>query len=186
MSTFLEWLLTRLIGKPIRVVGNGESYFRCPICNGRKFHTFPLKKSFKHRAMCWNCPFRGDSFDMLKEFHPGDTWDERRERHKELVREFEAAGGNTSSEFSFPRGHRGARKETPEERLAAAMSEVLALFKEKPPKWLKGSRRLDVLRTLVLAADIAYQHKITMERLAGAVAKYVAAAKAKRTKRKVT
>jgi len=91
MTTFLEYLLTKYLGKPACVRGNGVSYWDCPVCSHRSFHTMPIKRQFKHRATCWNvdCGFRGDAADMLKEFHLGENWIGRRARLEQLQREWE-------------------------------------------------------------------------------------------------
>jgi hypothetical protein len=72
MTTLLEFILTQLIGPAKRTKGNGESFWDCPRCGAKRFHTLPDKPLFKHRARCWNseCGFGGDALDMLKEFYP--------------------------------------------------------------------------------------------------------------------
>lgn len=90
MTTILEYLLSRYLGKPRRWTNEGRSYWPCPVCGHDSFHTLPDKPGLKHRAKCWNreCGFRGDAADMLKEFHPDTTYNERLDRLDELEREW--------------------------------------------------------------------------------------------------
>lgn len=93
MTTILEYLLTKYLGKPARTSGNGVSYWPCPICGHDSFHTLPDKAQFRHRAKCWNsaCGFRGDAADMLKEFHPDEPYGDRLDRLDQLRREWTVA-----------------------------------------------------------------------------------------------
>lgn len=88
MKTLLEYLLACYLGSPLRRGAEGVSYWPCPVCGHESFHTLPHKPAFKHRAKCWNpeCGFRGDAADMLKEFHPDTTYNERLDRLTEVER----------------------------------------------------------------------------------------------------
>jgi hypothetical protein len=164
--TFLEWLLTELIGEPTRRNGNGESTWPCPKCGNARFHTLPDKPPFKHRAKCWACGFRGDAADMLQAFYPDEPWGDRKDRLDAMTKQYAAEHAGIS-----PRG-RGETEEE-RERLAAAMSEVSAFLRDGPADWTKGKRELDILRAFAIIAEIAYQNGVGMDRLAGHVAKYV-------------
>ncbi len=63
----------------------------------------------KHRCKCYSCGFWGDVFDILKIFHPLESFPERQLRLKDLQKELSAIQGNDGS---FPQG-------TPEARHAA-------------------------------------------------------------------
>ena len=91
MTTFLEYLLTKYLGKPARRSGNGVSYWPCPVCGHDSFHTLPDKPLMKHRAKCWNaeCGFRGDDYDMLKEFYPDEDFNERLDRRTHLLQDYQ-------------------------------------------------------------------------------------------------
>jgi hypothetical protein len=87
--TFLQFLLSQrqYCGEPSRTHADGVSYWPCPVCGSSSFHTLPIRGHFrKERAKCWNpeCGFRGDWGDMLKEFHPDETYDERLDRRAQL------------------------------------------------------------------------------------------------------
>ena len=77
------------MGPPTEQRGGGESRWRCPQCGHPKFHTMPDKPQFKHRFKCWRCGFRGDVYDLMKEFHPDESYSDRLDRVAELQREFE-------------------------------------------------------------------------------------------------
>ena len=89
--TFLEWLLTKLIGEPTYSKGRGESYWPCPQCGHSRFHTMPDKPQFKHRARCWSCGFRGDALDMVQQFHPDESRGDQIDRLREYLGEYEEA-----------------------------------------------------------------------------------------------
>lgn len=86
--TFLQFLLSQrqYCGEPSRTHANGVAYWECPACGSSSFHTLPDKPQFKQRAKCWNpaCGFRGDAMDMLREFHPDETWAELFDRRDQL------------------------------------------------------------------------------------------------------
>jgi hypothetical protein len=94
-TTYLEYLLTHYLGTPTRVLGNGVSYWPCPLCKHASFHTLPDKPQFQHRAKCWNaeCGFRGNAADMVKEFHPDENYNERLDRIYQLQNEWEQKQG---------------------------------------------------------------------------------------------
>ncbi len=92
--TFLEYLLTDLIGEPIRSRGNGESYWLCPVCDSPKFHTMPHKAQFRDRALCWHCGFRGDAADMTQEFFPDEPWTDRQARIDAAHERYKAGRAN--------------------------------------------------------------------------------------------
>jgi hypothetical protein len=91
MTTILEFLLTKYLGNPARELGNGISYWPCPVCGHKSFHTLPLNPKFKHRAKCRNagCEFRGDALDMLKHFHANEPYNVRQSRFYDIQREWE-------------------------------------------------------------------------------------------------
>ena len=88
--SFLEYILSRYLGRPTSSRGGGVSYWPCPKCEHPSFHTMPLKEGFKHRARCWSseCDFRGDAADMLKVLRPDlPNWSDRRDLLEQLRRE---------------------------------------------------------------------------------------------------
>jgi hypothetical protein len=97
--TFLEWLLIRLIGQPVRYGKKGESYWHCPFAatthangadNDPSFHTLPSTMSMKQRWYCHGCrqehdEHRGDEYDLLRRFYPDQrSWPARQARMEEL------------------------------------------------------------------------------------------------------
>lgn len=89
--TFLQFLLTQYRGKPDAVRADGVSYWPCPVCDSSSFHTLPIRgQHTKERAKCWSadCGFRGDEMDMLREFHPDETWAELFDRRDQLLFQF--------------------------------------------------------------------------------------------------
>ncbi len=85
MTTLLEHLLHLYLGKASSTNGNGESYWPCPNCGDRRFHTMPVHPIYAHRAKCWHCDLYGDAADMLKFFHPDESWDVRKARLKQFA-----------------------------------------------------------------------------------------------------
>src|SRR5262245_51288875 len=69
--TELEYVVTFYHGPPIRRQSRGVSYWPCPNCGHRSFHTRPIKPGIKHRASCWKCDFWGDVAGMIRHFNPG-------------------------------------------------------------------------------------------------------------------
>lgn len=91
--SFLEWLIAELYNEPPIVSrGGGESTWCCPQCGRDRFHTFPLRPPYKHRAKCWTCGFRGDVVDMLQYFRPveGETYPRALRRLDKLRRRYDA------------------------------------------------------------------------------------------------
>lgn len=105
MKTLLEHILTKYLGKPRCSRGNGVSYWLCPICEHDSFHTMPSNPRFKDRAKCWNpeCGFRGDAIDMLKEFHPDESYNERDDRLVFFRMEWEQRKKHLGSGRGVPR-----------------------------------------------------------------------------------
>jgi hypothetical protein len=89
MTTILELLLSKHLGRPRRSNGNGSSFWNCPSCDHRNFHTMPDIPAHKHRTRCWNdgCGFGGDIFDMLKFLRPYEDYGDRKLRVKNLTAE---------------------------------------------------------------------------------------------------
>jgi hypothetical protein len=92
--TFLEYVLTKCLGRPISRQGEGVSYWNCPRCDDRHFHTMPDKPPHPHKFKCWNKVhgvggWWGDELDMLKEFHPDEPYGDRRERLEILRQEWQ-------------------------------------------------------------------------------------------------
>jgi len=173
MTTLLEFVCERLIGEPTARRGNGESQWNCPQCNHSRFHTLPHKPHFRDRFNCFRCGFRGDVFDLLQEFFPGENFGDRKARLHELRLEYEAAG--CAEPPAYTTGEAGS---THAERMAAAMIAVFTLINEEPATWTAGSRELDVLRSFVFFAEIASEYGVALEALAGEVAKYLIQQKA--------
>jgi hypothetical protein len=68
--TFLEFVIRKLLGAPIRRDWAGCAYWYCPLCGKPKLHCLPHgPEKYKDRWKCWACfDFRGDEFDILKHF----------------------------------------------------------------------------------------------------------------------
>jgi len=179
--TLLEYLLIHYIGEPTRIVGKGESYFDCPQCGSDSFHTLPNKPLFKHRAKCWSCDFRGDEADMLKEFHPDETWQDRRQRMEQLFRDWRKAYPKAqhgkanperngkrcdvpSSNITGDRGHCAWQRECDRaERVGAAVAELINGLHQHEPKQGRVGKGL---WALTLAASIAQEHGVRLEEVA--------------------
>ncbi len=80
MTTRLEYLIAHYLGQPKRSYSHGVSYWTCPICESSAFHTLPDKPALKHRAKCHGCDYLADACDLLKEFHPDESYSERLDR----------------------------------------------------------------------------------------------------------
>jgi len=119
--TELEYILTHYLGEPNEVLGEGESEWNCPQCGHEKFHTMPLKKPFKHRAKCWKCDFRGDVFDMLKEFHPEENFGDRKARLAKFREEFKASQFQAQFATPYNSGDRGVASHSNESMALAAI-----------------------------------------------------------------
>ena len=99
----------QLIGPPTQDRGDGESHWECPKCSGDKFHTLPRKDGCKDRFKCWHCDFWGDEADMLKHFHPDDTYDDRLGRLNILRNEYDKLPpANTAKPDVIVRGAAGS------------------------------------------------------------------------------
>lgn len=68
MTTFLEWVAFKLMGPPLYTKGDGESYWECPRCGSRKWHTRPHREGMRDRYSCWSCQAWGDINDLAQEF----------------------------------------------------------------------------------------------------------------------
>lgn len=71
MSTFLEFVVSKYLGAPSRVLGDGQSFWPCPICDHDRFHTMPVHTKYKHRAKCYSCGLLEDAAGLLAELHSG-------------------------------------------------------------------------------------------------------------------
>lgn len=69
--TLLEYILTKYLGNPTKQLGNGESYWPCPACGHRNFHSLPTNPAYKDYARCSKCRFLEDAQGVVKEFHSG-------------------------------------------------------------------------------------------------------------------
>jgi hypothetical protein len=98
--TFLQYLCTRLLGSPTSC--KGELRWRCPACKRLCFRLRPHKPGFKDRFQCWGCNLWGDEADLLRDFHPGEPYDQRLDRLKELRVEYDRSGAATAQ--LTPRG----------------------------------------------------------------------------------
>jgi hypothetical protein len=64
--TFLQYVATALLGKPISKGGQpGEWYWECPFCGKEKFHTLPSRKENKDKFRCFVCGEWGDEWDII-------------------------------------------------------------------------------------------------------------------------
>jgi len=163
--SFLEWLLTKYLGQPTLCRGNGESQWNCPQCGHARFHTMPDRPPFKHRARCWVCNFRGDALDMLHEFHPDETYGDRRDRLAKLQEEYRR---EQPEEFSF-RGAGRAKAAEPRDdpdAVAAAFADLHAAVERPVPDWATDVH-LAAWRLLAHAADAAWSNGVTLDSLAG-------------------
>ena len=96
MTTLLEFIISCYLGDPIKTWDDehdGESYWKCPHCGKKDFHTMPDKPKMKHRFKCWNtkCGCRGDAYDFLKKYHPEENFGDRKLRvakYKEQFKQF--------------------------------------------------------------------------------------------------
>lgn len=123
ITTFLEFVLCKMIGPPTETRGNGESQWDCPECDHPRFHTMPEKPQFKHRAKCWRCDFRGDVADMVKAFHPDESWPDRRQRIEDLRREYESYTSSGDGDLQVP-----SHDEMELQRQRKAFIELMRLF----------------------------------------------------------
>ena len=69
MTTFLEFVCERLIGPPARQLGNGDSYWCCPLHNDTtpSFHTLPIHPKYRQYWKCFGCGKGGDEYQLLRE-----------------------------------------------------------------------------------------------------------------------
>lgn len=118
MTTFLEFVVSKVLGPPVRSRGNGESAWGwCIWCGNQrgKFHTRPDVPEFAHKLSCFACGRWGDEFDILKWGGMGRSYEERRDVILPALRaEFDALpkdgrpAGVQSSAGSAPDGRRAA------------------------------------------------------------------------------
>lgn len=92
MTTLLEHMLAKFLGSPRRTKGDGCSFWDCPACGHYSFRTMPTHPTYKHRAKCYGCKFRGDIYDMLAHFRPHENYGDQQRRVKELEIELAKSG----------------------------------------------------------------------------------------------
>jgi hypothetical protein len=91
VTAFLEYLCETLIGPPALRRGDGHSEWDCPVCGKhRKFSTYPHNPSYRDRAGCFVCGWRGDEHDRLRLVVPGEDYPRRSARLERLRIESEA------------------------------------------------------------------------------------------------
>ena len=112
MVTELEFQLTQILGEPTRSLGNGESYWHCPQCDKRKFHTRPHKHIYRDSYSCWVCDLWGtDLHNVLRARGIGDMGERNRiidELHTLYEREVQteaAAAPNSTGETGSNKNH---------------------------------------------------------------------------------
>src|SRR5262245_30337010 len=66
--SFLEYVVLRLYGNPLRTKGGGETWFTCPVpsCRSKLFKTLPDVAQYKHRCRCDKCKWGGDALDLVQ------------------------------------------------------------------------------------------------------------------------
>lgn len=91
-TTFLEYLIERHLGPP--AYRAARSTWVCPFHNDHhpSFSTRPHDPRYKDRWICFGCGERGDEYDFLRLFYPGENYGDQLERLRVLREEYEAAG----------------------------------------------------------------------------------------------
>ncbi len=84
--TFLEYLVERLMGPPAY-----GSTWHCPFHgdSNPSFRVLPHKPQYKDRWICFGCGERGDEFDFLKLYFPGEDYSARLDRMAALREEYQ-------------------------------------------------------------------------------------------------
>ncbi len=172
--TFLEWLITETLGEPTRQCGDGESYWPCPHCGHKRFHTMPVKPKFKHRFKCWRCDFRGDAADWLLELYPTEDYGARLDRLNGLRKEW-AKHQDAEPESIFS-GERGQESTS----LEQSFLELRNLLEQPVPDWAVGY--VAGMRALVWAQAIVDEYRISISDLARRCAEHLIHVKAERQK----
>lgn len=147
--TIFEFVLRKYIGPP-----RGKSW-SCPLHTDRT-PSMTMQSSIasdKCRCKCYSCGFWGDVFDLLKIFHPMESFPERQLRLKDLEKELTAIHGTNAS---FSQGTPEARKAA---RVQVEAGVIWADIRDKP--------EFELLPSVVdrcMAVGIAVEDVVTYER----------------------
>lgn len=98
----LHYVVLELMGPPDEDRA-GEDRWRCPWCEHRGFHIRPHKPAYKDRWACWSCHEWGDALDLVRHFHPRETYGQRLDRLEQLRAEYRQIKQSEPLVFS-PRG----------------------------------------------------------------------------------
>lgn len=165
MMTLLEFACEKLLGPPNACRGDGQSEWACPHCGGEKFHTYPHKDSFKDRFRCWSCLFRGDIFDLLKEFFPSENYGDQLARVADWEVEFAAEAKANPTRVkppAFSSGETGIHGADEWQSLQDAYENLTQEEREGAVKALAAASREKVsLQALALLCD----HKLWIEQI---------------------
>lgn len=112
--TLLEFVCDNLIGPPVSRCGDRSTY-HCPRHkdNHPSLTTFPHKPEYKDRFKCWSCNFRGDVFDLLREFFPDENFGQHQIRLDAFRDDFEGELKSRTIERHSPSSIRGGGRKTP-------------------------------------------------------------------------
>ena len=92
--TLLEYALRKYIGPP-----PSTRTWRCPIHDDStpSFVMFAPHPDYRDRAKCFGCGWRGDVYDLLRVFHPLESFPELGLRVRDLERQLVQSGGHVTS-----------------------------------------------------------------------------------------
>ncbi len=112
--TLLEYVCDNMIGPPVSRCGDRSTY-HCPTHGDDhpSFSTFPHKPEYKDRFKCWSCGFRGDEFDLLREFFPHENFGQHQNRLAAFREDFERESKSKTVERHSTSSIRGGGRITP-------------------------------------------------------------------------
>ncbi len=101
--TLLEYTLRRYIGPP-----PSTRTWRCPVHDDStpSFVMFAPHPDYRDRAKCFGCGWHGDVYDLLRIFHPLETFPELGLRVRDLEKQLQQSGGRVTSSLRGKDRHR--------------------------------------------------------------------------------
>jgi len=202
--TFLEYIIEQQLGPPVS--RSNRSSWHCPFHADEhpSFSTLPHKPEYKDRWICFGCGLRGDEFDFLKSYFPGDDYNNRLQRVAALRVEYEKQGAGKPEGVCLPgsivvsdRTPVYLESESPDgchnflrcpplpkdlEIAFSDLSTLAATEDESPLPPCANNPKMRLCRLLGLAAALAWDQGVSLDDLASRCAREVVKATARARK----
>lgn len=175
-TTFLEYVCTKLLGRPLSTNGKGESYWECPYCESPKFHTRDVSPRYpagQQKFSCYRCSKWGDAWDLLEHLYLNEGHQRLMRRWKKLREDWEALEDERDAKRSTAQRkkiHAGrSRRPSTSSRSISSSGADGATFLRSDPRAV--GEAFDSLTegevvTLSRALDIAVRKRVSLKMLA--------------------